>query len=90
MVVLAIVPDESVQLLVAVTARGLVPLLLTTTLGGKHVGAPAGGTTVMLNPWLAANPLESVACTVKLKDSRRHRRSRERSRGTQSYPRSRG
>ena len=67
MVVLAIVPDESVQLLVAVTARGLVPLLLTTTLGGKHVGAPAGGTTVMLNPWLAANPLESVACTVKLK-----------------------
>jgi len=30
------------------------PLLLTTTLGGKHVGAPAGGTTVMLNPWLAA------------------------------------
>ena len=58
MLVVAIAP---LQLLVAVTAKGLVPLICT--LGGGHVGAPACGVTVILSAWLAINPVASVTST---------------------------
>ena len=66
-VVLAIEPAESVQLLVAVTAKGVV-LLLICRVGGRQVGAPGGGTTAMLNAWVAIAPVASLTCTVKLND----------------------
>jgi hypothetical protein len=65
MVVLAIVPLVSVQLVVAVTAKGFVPLFCRV--GGWHVGAPGGDVTTMLSACMTLAPVASVSCTVKSK-----------------------
>jgi hypothetical protein len=66
MLVLAIVPAESLQLLLALTISGF-ELLPTPIVGGRHVGAPVGGVIAMLSCCVAVPAALSVTKTVKSK-----------------------